>query len=64
MECILDVGLYSEIKLKKQTNMVYGKLKHFKVGYMMVKRFVHVVFSFGLAHNFGVNHWFLKNYAA
>ena len=32
--------------------MVYAKLKHFKIRYMRVRPFVHVVFSFGLTHNF------------
>ena len=35
--------------------MVYVKLKHLTVGNMMVRPFVHVVFPFGLAHNFKIN---------
>ena len=45
-------SLYIEIILKKNLNMVYAKLKHFKVGYMRVRQFVHVVFLFGLTHTF------------
>ena len=46
-------------------SMVSVKLKHLKVGYLMVRRFVHVFFLFGPTHNnFEINHWFLKNYAA
>ena len=31
--------------------MVYAKSKHFKVGYIRARPFVHDVFSFGLPHN-------------
>ena len=43
--------------------MLYVKLKHFKVGYMMVNHLCILFFIFGLTHNFEINHWFLKNYA-
>ena len=40
-----STSLYIEIKLNMYfLNMVYTKLKHFKVGYMRVRPFVHVFF--------------------
>ena len=40
--------------------MVYAKLKHFRVGYMRVRPFVHVVFLFGLTHNFFIKSLIFK----